>query len=87
MGISRQCASKWVNRYRKYGEAGLLDRPSVPHHQPTATSSEVVARIEWLRRDRKHSARRIALELVDLLTASADGLRGGCNARWVRMTM
>ncbi|MFI2430067.1 helix-turn-helix domain-containing protein, partial [Streptomyces sp. NPDC018955] len=22
MGISRQCASKWVNRYRKYGDLG-----------------------------------------------------------------
>lgn len=27
MGISRACASKWVNRYRRYGEVGLLDRP------------------------------------------------------------
>ncbi|WP_156892957.1 helix-turn-helix domain-containing protein, partial [Actinokineospora enzanensis] len=23
MGISRQCASKWVNRHRRFGEAGL----------------------------------------------------------------
>ncbi|ALG06401.1 IS481 family transposase [Kibdelosporangium phytohabitans] len=64
MGISRQCASKWVNRYRQHGEAGLLDRPSVPHHQPTATPGEVIARIEHLRRHGKHSARRIALELA-----------------------
>ncbi len=34
MGISRQCASKWVNRRRRHGEAGLLDQPSVPRHQP-----------------------------------------------------
>jgi transposase InsO family protein len=64
MGISRQCASKWVNRHRKYGEAGLLDRPSVPHHQPTATSAQVVARIEAMRREHKWSARRITLELA-----------------------
>lgn len=25
MGISRSCASKWVNRYRQFGEAGLID--------------------------------------------------------------
>lgn len=68
MGISRQCASRWVNRHRRYGEAGLLDRPSVPHHQPTATSAEIVARIERLRRNHKHSARCIALEL------EADGI-------------
>jgi transposase InsO family protein len=42
----------------------LADRPSVPHHQPTATSAEVVVRIEQLRRQRKYSARRIATELA-----------------------
>lgn len=61
---SRQCASKWGNRYRRHSEAGLLDRPSVPHQQPTATHAEVVARIERLRRRRKYSARRIAPELA-----------------------
>lgn len=37
MGISRACASKWVNRYRRFSEIGLLDRSSTPRHQPTAT--------------------------------------------------
>lgn len=64
MGISRQCASKWVNRWRNHGETGLTDRPSVPHHHPTATPAEVVTRIEQLRRQRKYSARRIATELA-----------------------
>ncbi len=64
IGISRQCASKWVGRYRRFGEAGLADRASVPHRQPTATLAEVVVRIERLRRDRKYSARRISLELA-----------------------
>ncbi|MBL1088337.1 MULTISPECIES: helix-turn-helix domain-containing protein [Streptomyces] len=27
-GISRACASKWVNRWRRYGDIGLHDRPS-----------------------------------------------------------
>ena len=50
MGISRQCASKWVNRYRQFGELGLADRSSAPRHQPTATpAAVVVARIEWMR--------------------------------------
>jgi transposase-like protein len=48
MGISRQCASKWVNRWRRHGEAGLLDHLSIPHLQPTATPA----------------ARRIATELA-----------------------
>lgn len=34
MGRSRVCASKWVHCPRQFGELGLLDRPSVPHHEP-----------------------------------------------------
>jgi transposase len=64
MGISRACASKWVNRYRRYGDLGLHDRSSAPHRQPKATRAEVVARIEELRRTRKWSAARITFELV-----------------------
>ncbi|MFC8867969.1 IS481 family transposase [Streptomyces sp. NPDC057148] len=63
MGISRACASKWVNRYRRHGELGLLDRSSTPQRQPTATRPDVVARIEALRRTEKWSAARIAFEL------------------------
>ncbi|MFD8413994.1 IS481 family transposase [Streptomyces sp. NPDC059650] len=63
MGISRACASKWVNRYRRHGELGLLDRSSTPRRQPTATHPDVVARIEALRRAEKWSASRITFEL------------------------
>ncbi|TDQ04824.1 transposase IS481 family protein [Labedaea rhizosphaerae] len=87
MGISRQCASKWVNRWRRYGEAGLLDRSSAPHHQPTATHAETVVRIERLRRDRKYSARRITLELasegivISVRTVSRHLVHLGLNRR------
>lgn len=64
MGISRQCASKWVARFRQFGELGLTDRPSTPHHQPTATPAETVTRIEELRRGHKWSANRITHELA-----------------------
>ncbi|MDF3144441.1 MULTISPECIES: IS481 family transposase [unclassified Streptomyces] len=63
MGISRACASKWVNRFRGHGDLGLLDRSSAPHRRPTATDTDVVSRIEDLRRTRKWSASRIAFEL------------------------
>ncbi|MDZ7918419.1 MAG: IS481 family transposase [Rhodococcus sp. (in: high G+C Gram-positive bacteria)] len=62
MGISRACASKWVNRYRRHGELGLLDRSSTPDDQPTATDTAVVVKIEDLRRIYKWSAARIAFE-------------------------
>jgi transposase len=63
MGISRATASKWVNRYHRYGELGLLDRSSAPHRQPTATPGRLVESIETMRRERKWSASRIAFEL------------------------
>ena len=38
MGVSRQCAHRWVARYDAEGEAGLVDRSSRPHHIPTRTA-------------------------------------------------
>lgn len=64
MGISRACASKWVNRWRRHGELGLLDRSSTPHRSPRATSPAVIAQIEAWRRERKWSAARITHELT-----------------------
>lgn len=64
MGISRACASKWVDRYRRYGDLGLLDRSSAPNRQPTATPGDVIVMIETMRRSHKWSASRIAFELA-----------------------
>lgn len=63
MGICRATASKWVNRYRKYGDLGLTDRSSAPASQPTATPGRLVKQIEAMRREYKWSASRIAFEL------------------------
>jgi transposase InsO family protein len=62
-GISRQCLSKWVNRYRRLGVEGLYDASSAPARNPSATSPQVVAEIEALRREKKWSARTIWVEL------------------------
>ncbi len=40
LGISRQCAYRWVRRYRADGAAGLNDRSSRPHSMPSQTSPE-----------------------------------------------
>jgi transposase InsO family protein len=64
MGISRATASKWVNRYKQFGDLGLLDRSSSPAHQPTATPARLVKRIESMRREHKWSASRTAFELA-----------------------
>lgn len=62
MGISRATASKWVNRYKVFGELGLVDRSSAPMQQPTATPGRLLNRIESTRREQKWSASRIAFE-------------------------
>ena len=64
MGISRACASKWVNRHRRFGELGLLDRSSTPRHSPNATPGEVIVQIQAWRRNKKWSAGRITHELA-----------------------
>jgi transposase InsO family protein len=45
MGISRQCAHRWVARFDVEGEAGLVDRSSRPHRMPTRTAPEVEAAV------------------------------------------
>jgi transposase InsO family protein len=86
-GVSRSCLSKWVGRYRQSGEAGLLDRSSVPHSSPTQTSSELVEQIEAWRREHKWTARQIAAELdrqgdrVSVATVGRWLVRLGINRR------
>ncbi len=45
MGVSRQCAHRWVRRFDQEGVAGLEDRSSRPHRMPTATEPRKVARV------------------------------------------
>lgn len=43
MGVSRQCAHRWVARWDAEGDAGLWDRSSRPHRMPNRTSPEIEA--------------------------------------------
>ena len=45
LGVSRQCAYRWVARYRAEGDAGLGDRSSRPRSCPTRTPVEVEAQV------------------------------------------
>lgn len=45
MGISRQCAHRWVARFDAEGEAGLRDRSSRPHSSPRRATAQVEAAI------------------------------------------
>src|SRR5271167_3449562 len=48
-GLSRKTFYKWKARYEAQGEAGLCDRPRVPHRSPRATPREAVSKILYLR--------------------------------------
>ena len=87
MGISRATASKWVNRYRQFGEFGLMDRSSTPLRHPTAIDPMLIAHIERMRRKQKWSAARIEFELesdgvaISWRTVSRILLQLGLNRR------
>lgn len=53
MGVSRQCAHRWVRRFDEEGLAGLEDRSSRPRNCPNATGPRLVARVLRLRRDQR----------------------------------
>ncbi len=63
MGISRQCAHRWLSRFEAEGEAGLEDRSSRPRRSPNRTSSEIEQRVIETRRRLRVGPDRLADEL------------------------
>jgi transposase InsO family protein len=62
-GVSRQCAHRWVKRFREEGDAGLRDRSSRPHHCPNQTSVEVEEAIVVKRREERRGQDWLGPEL------------------------
>ena len=69
--VSDRTCSKWVGRYRREGEAGLLDRSSAPQSIPHRTSDELVEVIVALRRLRMTGAEIAFCLAMALSTVSA----------------
>lgn len=63
LGVSRQCAHRWVKRFRDEGAAGLMDRSSRPRRSPRRTPADVEARVLALRRVLRVGPARLAQEL------------------------
>jgi transposase InsO family protein len=61
--VSWRTATKWAQRYREHGEAGMHDRSSRPHRQPHRTPPPMVRKIVHLRRKRRWGPVTIADEL------------------------
>lgn len=80
MGISRATVYKWVRRFAKEGEPGLVDRSSRPRHSPRALSAEQVERILKLRRGLKRGPHRlVTLAGSPRSTIYAVLRRNGCS--------
>jgi transposase InsO family protein len=72
LGVSRQCAHRWVARFRAEGEAGLADRSSRPQRCPRRTALEVEQRVLQLRREQRRGQDWIGPELgISARTVSA----------------
>ena len=63
LGVSRQCAHRWIRRYRLEGASGLHDRPSRPRRSPTRTAVELEARVLQVRREQRRGPDWIGAEL------------------------
>ena len=63
LGVSRQCAHRWIARFRAEGLAGLGDRSSRPHRSPTRVPAEVEERVIQLRREQRRGQDWIGPEL------------------------
>jgi transposase InsO family protein len=72
LGVSRQCAHRWVARFQSEGEAGLSDRSSRPWRCPGRTSTEVEQMVVQLRLRERRGQDWIGPELgVPARTVSA----------------
>ena len=69
-GVSERTAAKWLARRRAEGEAGLLDRSSVPLRRPTCMPADRVQAIEALRRLRMTAAEIAECLSIALSTVS-----------------
>lgn len=60
LGVSRQCAHRWVGRYRRQGWGGLADRRSGPRASPSTTPAQAQAKVLAARRELRAGPDRIA---------------------------
>lgn len=62
LGVSRQCAHRWVARFRAEGLTGLVDRSSRPYRSPSKTPAEAESRVLEARERLRFGPARLAVE-------------------------
>jgi transposase InsO family protein len=63
MGVSRQCAHRWIARFDDEGDTGLHDRSSRPHSMPTRTPADIEARTVAARTEHRRGQDWLGSEL------------------------
>jgi transposase InsO family protein len=80
-GVTERTIYRWLARFREHGEAGLVDRPPVAHHQPRKTPPDRVVAICALRRLHLTAAEIAEVLSMPISTVSAVLLREGLGKR------
>jgi transposase InsO family protein len=80
-GVTERTTYRWLERWRKEGDAGLLDRSSRPHRSPAQLSSKTVEAIQALRRMRMTATQIAEVLTIPLSTVSAWLKRIGLGKR------
>lgn len=81
MGASRQCAHRWITRYRTHGTEGLTDRSSKPATSPTRTPESARAKVLSIRKEQRVGRDEIARTLrLSPVTVSRIIARAGVPA-------
>lgn len=81
LGVSRQCAHRWVSRFHQLGRVGLRDRSSRARTHPRSTPASVTARLLELRQTERIGRDELArLVGVSASTASRIIARAGLPA-------
>jgi leucine-zipper of insertion element IS481 len=89
LGVSRQCAHRWVRRFREEGMAGLVDRSSRPHRCPRRTPMAIEDAVVALRRRERRGQDWIGVELgvpartVSTILGMFVAAVVGCDQDWV----
>jgi transposase InsO family protein len=76
--VARTTATKWSQRYRELGPAGMVDRSSRPHHSPRRTPQPVVRKIVHLRWKQRFGPVAIAAR-VGLATSTVHRILVACR--------
>lgn len=63
MGVSRQCAHRWINRFNEAGLDGLQDRSSRPHRIANQTPPDVEDTVITARQQRRCGPDRLSWDL------------------------